>query len=65
MLPGGFSVVGFARRDWTDEQFRAVMKEAVDEVLARAPEEEIWDSFARDLHYVSGDFDDAGALRRA
>jgi glucose-6-phosphate 1-dehydrogenase len=31
MLPGGFSVVGFARRDWTDQQFRAVMKEAVAE----------------------------------
>ncbi|HLB22796.1 MAG TPA: glucose-6-phosphate dehydrogenase [Dehalococcoidia bacterium] len=64
MLPGGFSVVGFARRDWSDEQFRAVMKEAVAK-FSRAPlQEEIWDSFARGLHYVSGTFDDAGAYFR-
>ena len=29
MLPGGFSVVGFARRDWSDDQFRAQMKDAI------------------------------------
>ncbi len=61
LLPGGFSVVGFARRDWTDESFRAVMKEAVAKYSREPVREDLWDSFARGLHYVSGSFDDASA----
>ncbi len=64
MLPPGFSVIGFARRDWSDEQFRAQMKEAVMKFSRESLQEEIWDSFARDLHYVSGSFDDAAAYER-
>jgi glucose-6-phosphate 1-dehydrogenase len=61
LLPGGFSVVGFARRAWTDESFRAVMKEAVTKYSREPLREDLWDSFARGLHYVAGDFDDASA----
>jgi glucose-6-phosphate 1-dehydrogenase len=61
MLPGGFSVVGFARRDWDDDRFRAVMKEAVSEHSREPVQEDLWDSFARGLHYVQGSFDDAAA----
>jgi glucose-6-phosphate 1-dehydrogenase len=61
LLPGGLSVVGFARRDWSDEQFRAQMKEAVTEHSREPIQEEIWDSFARQLHYVTGTFDDLNA----
>jgi len=64
LLPGGFSVVGFARRDWTDEQFRAVMKEGVAKFSREPLQEELWESFARGLHYVSGTFDDAQAYAR-
>ena len=64
MLPGGFSVLGFARRDWTDEQFRALMKEAVAKFSREPLQEDIWDSFARGLHYVSGSFDDAAGYSR-
>jgi glucose-6-phosphate 1-dehydrogenase len=64
LLPGGFSVVGFARRDWTDEQFRAAMKEAVTKFSREPLQEELWESFARGLHYVSGTFDDAQAYAK-
>ena len=64
LLPGGFSVVGFARRDWTDEQFRAAMKEGVQKFSREPLKEELWESFARGLHYVSGSFDDADAYAR-
>jgi glucose-6-phosphate 1-dehydrogenase len=64
MLPGGFSVVGFARRDWSDEQFRAIMKEAVATHSREPLQEDVWDSFARGLHYVSGTFDDFEAYGR-
>jgi glucose-6-phosphate 1-dehydrogenase len=64
LLPSGFSVVGFARRDWSDEHFRAVMKEAVSENSREPLQDEIWDSFARGLHYVRSDFDDADGYAR-
>jgi glucose-6-phosphate 1-dehydrogenase len=60
-LPGGFSVVGFARRDWTDESFRAQMKEAVAKYSREPINEALWDSFAHGLHYVQGSFDDLSA----
>ena len=64
LLPAGFSVVGFARRDWSDEQFRAVMKEAVTQYSREPVEEDIWESFAQGLHYVSSTFDDLAGYQR-
>jgi len=61
LLPGGLSIVGLARRDWSDEQFRAAMREAITRYSREPLEEALWDSFARMLHYVSGDFDDLKA----
>ncbi len=57
-LPAGFSVVGFARRDWSDEQFRQIMREAVAQHSREPLREDIWDEFARGLHYVRSTFDD-------
>jgi glucose-6-phosphate 1-dehydrogenase len=64
MLPAGFSVIGLARREWSDEQFRALMKEAVARFSREPIQDDIWDSFAQDLHFVAGSFDDAGAYQR-
>ncbi len=64
LLPGGFSIVGFARRDWTDDQFRAEMKAAVTEHSREPIRDEIWDSFARNLHYVSSTFEALGGYQR-
>jgi glucose-6-phosphate 1-dehydrogenase len=64
LLPSGFSVVGFARRDWDDEQFRAVMKEGVTKHSREPLREDIWDSFARGLHFVSSTFDDLDGYKR-
>src|SRR5687768_8247216 len=57
-LPEGFSVVGVARRDWTDEEFREKMREAVT-ANARTPvTEDAWQGFAKGLSYVRGEFAD-------
>ena len=59
-LPPGFSIIGVSRRDWSDEDFRKEMYEAVKE-NAHAPfTDDAWDSFARGLFYVKGNFDDPG-----
>jgi glucose-6-phosphate 1-dehydrogenase len=66
LLPGGFSVVGFARREMDNQSFRDHLKEGV-ESSARPGgfDETIWESFAEGISYVQGDFttsDDYGRL---
>jgi glucose-6-phosphate 1-dehydrogenase len=57
-LPPGFSIIGVSRRDWSDEDFRLEMYEAVKEHATAPVTADAWDSFARGLFYVKGDFDD-------
>lgn len=64
-LPPGFSVVGFARRPKTDEQFRAEMRQAVNEFSRRRPVDDgVWESFSRGLFYCSSTFDDSDGYDR-
>lgn len=59
-LPGGFAVVGVARREKSQEQFRAEMKEGVASFSRRKPvDDAVWDDFERGVHYVRGAFDKA------
>jgi glucose-6-phosphate 1-dehydrogenase len=62
LLPPELTIVGFARSDWTDEQFREQMRQAVATHGAHdILDSDIWDAFSRRLHYVSSSFDDAAA----
>ena len=62
-LPEGFSVVGVSHRDWSDEEFREKMREAVT-ASARTPvTEDAWQGFAKGLSYVRGDFRRSGHVR--
>ncbi|MFI5253915.1 MAG: glucose-6-phosphate dehydrogenase [Candidatus Limnocylindrales bacterium] len=63
LLPSGCSVVGFARRPYTDEAYRAEMAPAVMEHSRLAIEPALWSDFAANLHYVQGDFGDEHAYR--
>jgi glucose-6-phosphate 1-dehydrogenase len=64
LLPPGFALVGFARRDWTDEQFVAVVREAV-RASARTPfREEVWQQLCRGIRFVQGTFDDPAGYDR-
>jgi glucose-6-phosphate 1-dehydrogenase len=56
LLPANFAIVGFARRDWDDQTFRAEMKEAVDD-FASTVHEGVWESFAETLYFHRGEFD--------
>jgi glucose-6-phosphate 1-dehydrogenase len=54
-LPGGFAVVGVARREKTDESFRAEMKSAVSAFSRRNPiDPVVWSDFERGIGYVRG-----------
>ncbi len=62
LLPPGFSLVGFARRDWADQDFAQVVHDAVKE-HARTPfREEVWHQLAEGFRFVSGELDDDRAF---
>jgi len=56
------SVVGFARRPWSDEEFRGEMRNGVETYSRNQPiDEEVWNGLAGDISYVSGNFADTAA----
>jgi len=62
LLPPGFGLTGFARRDWNAEHFAQVTKEAVME-HARTPfRERVWRQLAEGIRFVQGEFDDDAAF---
>ena len=62
LLPPSFSLVGFARRDWTHENFTKIVRESV-RAHARTPfHDEVWRNLAEGFRFVSGTFDDADAF---
>lgn len=62
LLPPGFALVGFARREWGREDFEQVVHDAVRE-HARTPfDEEVWQHLAEGFRFVQGNFDDDAAF---
>src|SRR4051812_16937452 len=58
LLPAGQTIVGFARPDYTDEAFRAEIREACEKFARTRPvDEAVWNNFAKGLFYVRGTFD--------
>jgi glucose-6-phosphate 1-dehydrogenase len=64
LLPPGFALVGFARRDWKDQDFMEVVRESVTK-YARTPfRDDVWRQLAEGIRFVAGDFDDDAAFDR-
>jgi glucose-6-phosphate 1-dehydrogenase len=64
LLPAGFSLVGFARRDWEQEDFAQIVYEGVKE-HARTPfNDAVWQQLAEGVRFVPGDFVDDAAFDR-
>src|SRR5690606_16318506 len=64
LLPSGFTVVGFARRDWGDDDFESMVYEAV-RANSRTPwRDEVWARLVGDLRFVGGSSEDDGSFDR-
>jgi glucose-6-phosphate 1-dehydrogenase len=62
LLPPGFALVGFARRDWEDQDFQQIVHDSVKE-HARTPfREEVWRQLVEGIRFVAGDFSDDDAF---
>lgn len=64
-LPAGFSVVGFARRPYTDEEFRQQALESINAYSRQKPvNPQVWESFAAGIRYLQSDFHDPVGYER-
>ncbi|HEY2552968.1 MAG TPA: glucose-6-phosphate dehydrogenase [Streptosporangiaceae bacterium] len=62
LLPPGFALVGFARRNWADEDFAQLTHDAVKE-HARTPfREDVWLQLSEGVRFVPGEFSDDAAF---
>jgi glucose-6-phosphate 1-dehydrogenase len=57
-LPPQFKVVGFARRDKTDEVFRSELEAGNRKNSRQGHSDELWESFSRCIHYHRSEFED-------
>jgi glucose-6-phosphate 1-dehydrogenase len=64
LLPPGFSLVGFARRDWENEDFAQVTHDSVKQ-YARTPfRDTVWEQLSEGVRFVPGEFTDDEAFDR-
>ena len=56
-LPEGLNIVGFARRAFTNGEFRTVMREGIEKLAGGVKDESAWTRFMQSLHYVQGDLE--------
>jgi glucose-6-phosphate 1-dehydrogenase len=64
LLPPGFALVGFARRDWEDQDFEKVVYDAVKQYSRTEFRDEVWRQLAQGIRFVPGEFDDDEAFER-
>ncbi len=62
LLPPGFALVGFARRDWADEDFMKVVHDSVKQYARTTFREAVWERLAEGIRFVQGTFDDDNAF---
>jgi glucose-6-phosphate 1-dehydrogenase len=62
MLPERVAIVGYARTEWTDDEFREEARKAIDEFSRTPLEDDHWKPFSELISYRSGAFDDEKAF---
>ena len=55
-LPPAVAIVGFARREKSDDQFRSELEEATRRFSRQAVRDEIWKTFAQSIFYLQSEF---------
>ncbi len=58
LLPEEFAVIGLARAEMSDEEFRHRLRDDMNEFATEKVEDELWNWLASRLFYLSGDFND-------
>ncbi|HTR42683.1 MAG TPA: glucose-6-phosphate dehydrogenase, partial [Pseudomonadales bacterium] len=65
LMPPSFRVIGFARREKTDESWRAELRTALNQFSRTKPvDDKVWDEFAANVSYCMGDLTDPAAYAK-
>ena len=62
LLPPSFALVGFARRDWADQDFAKEVHDAVREHARTEFREDVWNQLSKGFRFVAGEFTDDAAF---
>src|SRR5579862_440168 len=63
-LPAQFTVVGVARRPFSDDEFREQARESISSFSRRPLNPTIWENFAKGLFYCQSQFDEAAGYAK-
>jgi len=64
-MPSSFRVIGFARREKTDDSWRQELRAALDQFSRTKPvDEKVWTAFAKNIFYCQGDLTDLAAYQK-
>ena len=63
-LPEDLRIIGFARRDWTDDYFRETLLDGIREHCEAPVDEPEWKRFAQQISYFQGNLDESEDYRR-
>jgi glucose-6-phosphate 1-dehydrogenase len=64
-MPPAFRIIGFARREKTDESWRQELRTALDQFSRTKPvDEQVWKNFSENVFYCVGDMTDAAAYQK-
>ena len=62
LLPPAFALVGFARREWADQDFAKIVHDSVREHARTEFREDVWNELSKGIRFVMGDFSDNDAF---
>ncbi len=62
LLPPGFVLLGFARRDWGDGDFEQLARKAAEQHARTEFREDVWRRLADSIKFLPGSFDDDNAF---
>src|SRR3981189_523006 len=62
-LPPAVAIIGFARREKSDDEFQHEMEEATRKFSRQTVRDEIWKTFSQSLFYHQSEFEDEGGYK--
>ena len=62
LLPADFVLLGFARRDWEDDDFETLARKSAKEHARTDWNEDVWARLSGDIKFIPGSFDDDQAF---
>src|SRR5215204_1071063 len=64
LLPPNFTFLGFARTKYSDEEYRELAREGIEQYGLNGLDDHIWHWFSQGIFYQSGNYDDLDSFKK-